>query len=51
LLSRQGQVGLDLTLGVSGLELRWLPPQSGGHLQMRMDAAERADAPLDRVIA
>ena len=25
-LSLQGQVGLDLTLGVSGLELRWLPP-------------------------
>jgi len=25
-LSLQGQVGLDLTLGVSGLQLRWLPP-------------------------
>ena len=25
-LSLQGQAGLDLTLGVSGLELRWLPP-------------------------
>jgi hypothetical protein len=25
-LSLQGQVGLDLTLGVSGLEVRWLPP-------------------------
>jgi len=25
-LSLQGQVGLDLTLVVSGLELRWLPP-------------------------
>ena len=24
-LSLQGQAGLDLTLGVSGLELRWLP--------------------------
>jgi hypothetical protein len=25
-LSLQGQAGLDLTVGVSGLELRWLPP-------------------------
>jgi hypothetical protein len=25
-LSLQGQLGLDLTLGVSGLELRWLQP-------------------------
>jgi hypothetical protein len=25
-LSVQGQTGLDLTLGVSGLELRWVPP-------------------------